>query len=185
MACWAGWNFFLRKNKFFRLFLSQTKKRRESAKNNKKNMSNKAAEVLFLNAGWHPKAGWLLRKIALKCWQTTLFMHCFLLFFALFPFFLVLTEKDGKVPKNNFDQWTACGAPISWSKYTTYQQNLVGIVQISKGCGKNLKNVGQKKVFISKTNPLFILVPHNILPIPKSKTTKKIDKIAWTKNNWI
>ena len=79
-----------------------------------------------------------------------------------------------KCLKNNFDQPTDCGAPISWSKYTTYQQNLVGIVQISKGCGKNLKNVGQKKVFISKTNPLFILVPHNILPIPKSKNTKNI-----------
>ena len=28
-------------------------------------------------------------------------------------------EKDGKAPENDFDQQTACGAPVCWSKYTT------------------------------------------------------------------
>ena len=51
----------------------------------------------------------------------------FLLFFALsflFPFFFpYVMEKDKKTrfkqKKKFFDQRTACGAPICWSKYTT------------------------------------------------------------------
>ena len=46
-----------------------------------------------------------------------------MLFFVLSLLFLFVTEKDGKTclngEKDDFDQQTACEAPIHWSKSTT------------------------------------------------------------------
>ena len=43
----------------------------------------------------------------------------FFVFLRLFRLPQKKMEKDGKAPENDFDQQTACGAPVCWSKYTT------------------------------------------------------------------
>ena len=61
-------------------------------------------------------------RVAPKSWQTPFYV-CVFLFLALSLLFLFVTEKDGKTclngEKDDFDQQTACEAPIHWSKYTT------------------------------------------------------------------
>ena len=46
----------------------------------------------------------------------------------LFSFFPLVTEKDEKTcfhaKTNDFYQGTVCGAPICWSKYTTYENTI-------------------------------------------------------------
>ena len=46
----------------------------------------------------------------------------FVIFLRFFTFMTEKREKDGKTflaLKNDFNQGTACGAPVCWSKYTT------------------------------------------------------------------
>ena len=51
------------------------------------------------------------------------FHSCFFVLFLRIPFFRLVTEKDKKTCFNaetiDFDQGTACEAPIRWLKYTT------------------------------------------------------------------
>ena len=64
-----------------------------------------------------------------KHWWTP-FHACFLLFFALsFLFFCLWWKKMEKLvltpKKKDFDQWTACGAPVCWSNTQHPSMNYV------------------------------------------------------------
>ena len=101
----ASWNhLFLHKNKFFCLFQSLTekkKKRKESAKITQKTCMKWG----YLEVNQH-------LRVTLKAGRPP-FMTCFLLIICISYIF------DWKRWKYYFNQQTACGAPVSWSKYTT------------------------------------------------------------------